>query len=118
GDVDGDEDVLVGEVDDLGDGREHDGHVEGGPDTGVERDIDQVNILTVERIGEPAGDEHSSTGYGEDDVGPVTVVGDGLGELADGATEDLVGEVLAGRGTRRAAHGGARRGDIRHGRLT
>ncbi|GGK23158.1 hypothetical protein GCM10011583_63870 [Streptomyces camponoticapitis] len=53
-----------------------------------------MDVLAVERVREPAGDEDPAAGDAQNDVGLVPVVGDGLGQLPYGETELLVREVL------------------------
>lgn len=105
GDVVGDQDLLVGEVDRVGNGSEHDGHVEGGAHARVELDVHQVEVLAVEGVGEAAGHEDAAAGDAEDDVGLVPVVGDGLREFAHGGAEGLVGQVLPYAAHAAAVHG-------------
>src|SRR5690242_13346292 len=93
-DVVGDEDLLGREIHRARDRREHDRHVEGGPDSVVELDVHHVQVLDREGVAEGAGQEQAAPGDREDQVGLEAVRRDDLSQLAGRLAEHLPAEIL------------------------
>jgi hypothetical protein len=88
GDVVGDEDLGVVEVDEVGGRRQDPRHLEAFVDSGVELDVHRVGVLHRHRIAERTADEQATAGDRQDHVGLEIVVGDHLGQLARRRPED------------------------------
>ena len=82
GDVVGDQDARLGEVDEVRDRRQDHRHLEALVDARVELDVHRERVLDAERVGERPGDEQAAARDREHHVGPVAVVHDPLCELA------------------------------------
>ena len=82
-------------------------------DAGVELDVRDVQVLHVQRVAQRAGHEQAAARDGQDDVGPVAVVGDHARRAPGRRAEQLPGQRLAlahartGPSAVRRASGGA-----------
>ena len=79
GDVVGDQDAGVRDVDEVGGRRQDPRHLEALVDAGVELDVHRVDVLHGQGVAERAADEQSAAGDRQDHV-RLVVVGDHLGD--------------------------------------
>src|SRR4051812_12841001 len=95
GDVVDDQELRLGQVDQVRDGREDHRDLEPLVDACVELDVHRVRVLDVERVGEGAGEEEAAAGDPEHQIRDPAVVADRLGEPARAGAELLPGHRLA-----------------------
>ena len=95
GDVVGDQDPGVGDVDEVGRRRQDPRHLEALVDAGVELDVHRVDVLHRQGVAERAADQQPAAGDGQDHVRLVAVVGDHLGQAAGRLPEQLPRQDLA-----------------------
>jgi hypothetical protein len=101
GNVVGDEDAGLLEVDEVGDGRQDHRHLESRVDPGVELDVHRERVLHAEGVADRGRNEQPAARDREHDVGPVAVVVDGLREVARAEAEVVPGHQLAQSSTGR-----------------
>jgi hypothetical protein len=97
GDVVGDEYARTRKVDHIGDGRQHDRHVQSRVDAGVELDVDHMQVLYAERVPERRSGKQAAASDPQNDVGHEVVVGDASGQRPAGRVIQVPGQILAYR---------------------
>src|SRR3954447_2832125 len=94
GHVVGDQHLEIGEVDQVGDGRQDHRHVETLVDPGIELDVHRERVLDAEGVADRAGNQQPAARDAEHDVGRPAVVGDRLRELARPGAEFVPSHLL------------------------
>ena len=94
GDVVADQDLGVAQVDQVERRREQDGELQALVDPRVVLDVDDVDVLDLERVRDRPADQQPAPGDGQEDVRPKLVLGHHSRELPGSLPERLPGQDL------------------------